>query len=217
MAKVESKKRDGKQRTRQCAVTRDMLATDHLIRFVEAPDNTILPDVKASLPGRGVWITCRQDLVAKAIKSGTFARALKKKVKVDPSLADRLDKLLLKRAIERLSLANKAGSVTIGSAKISKLLEKGEFLALLHASDGAPDGKRKLDAIFKKATKQAEGLESAYQTPLEILSIRELSLAIGRENVVHAAIALNGAGHGFLSDLAKLISYREISELSEVA
>ncbi len=217
MAKNESRKHIDEQRQRLCAVTRDMLSVDRLIRFVESPDNTIVPDLKAVLPGRGIWVTCRRDIVDRAAKSGVFARALKKKVKVDPALADRLDDLLLKRVLERLSLANKAGLVATGFVKISKILGKGDVAALLHARDGAADGKRKLDALFKKATKHANAPEGTYNGPSEILSISELSLAIGRENVVHAAIVQGGAGFGFLNELSKLISFRGKSELSEVA
>ena len=209
MAKTESRKRIDEQRTRQCAVTRDMLSIDHLIRFVETPDNTIIPDLKMKLPGRGVWIRCGRHHISSAVKSGAFARTLKKNIKVDPSLADQLDKLLLARVLERLSLATKAGLVTTGFVKISKTLKKGEVIALIHARDGAPEGKRKLDALFKKATNHAKSPEGLYIIPSEILSIKELSLAIGRENVVHAAIAQGGAGLGLLGDLEKLISYRE--------
>lgn len=194
--------------TRQCAVTHDMLTLGELIRFVESPDGSIVPDIKADLPGRGVWISCRWDIVARALATGAFARSLNKKVNVDPDMADRLDELLLKRAIERLSLATKAGLVTSGFVKVSKRLEKGNFIALLHATDGAPDGKRKLDALLRKAAIEAGEQQNLISKPIEILSIMELSLATGRENVVHAALAKGGASSSFLQELARLMNYR---------
>ena len=204
-------------RTRQCAVTRDMLDVDQLIRFVEAPDGTIIPDIKADLPGRGVWVTCRRDKVSRAIETGVFARSLKKKVVVDPALADQLDELLLKRLLQRLSLATKAGLVTKGFVKVAKRLEKGEFIALMHATDGAPDGKRKLDAILKKTTSIDDEAKTFTVQTIEVLSITELSLATGGENVVHAAIKEGGASSSFLKDLARLMTYRGNLDLSQAA
>jgi len=225
-------------RTRQCAVSRDMLNVQYLVRFVEAPDGFIIPDIKANLPGRGVWITCRRDMVTRGIAQGVFARSLKKKISVSPSLADLLDELLQKRALERLSLATKAGLVTKGFVKISKRLEKGGFIALLHAHNGAEDGKRKLDALMKKATSNIEiatnettdkitddlaanetdditGKTTAIESePIDIFSIDELSLATGGDNVVHALIKEGGASTLLLSDLKRLMSYRKNLELT---
>jgi len=218
-------------RTRQCAVSRDMLSVQNLVRFVEAPDGFIIPDIKANLPGRGVWITCRRDMVTKAVEQGVFARSLKKKISVSPSLADLLDELLQKRALERLSLATKAGLVTKGFVKVSKRLEKGGFIALLHAHDGAEDGKRKLDALMKKATSNKDEVTNETTDeltddlvdkttiittqPIDIFSIDELSLATGGDNVVHALIKEGGASTSLLHDLMRLNSYRENLELTE--
>ena len=206
----ESRKKSDNMRTRQCAVTRDMLSIDQLIRFVETPDGIIIPDIKADLPGRGVWVICQRDKVSRAIDTGVFARSLKKKVSVDPALADQLDDLLLKCALQRLSLATKAGLVTKGFVKVAKRLEKGGFIALMHATDGAPDGKRKLDAILKKTTSVGDETESFTAQTIEVLSITELSLATGGENVVHAAIKEGGASTGFFKDLTRLMKYRGI-------
>lgn len=209
--------RSDKMRTRQCAVTRDTLPVSELIRFVETPDGSIIPDLKANLPGRGVWISCGRDTVEKAMKSGAFARGLKKAVKVDPALSEHLDQLLSKRVLDRLSLANKAGLVTTGFVKVSKSLERGEAVVLLHGEDGAPDGKRKLDAILKKAANAVENEKYLLKTPIDIFSIEELSLAIGRENVVHASIGEGGASESFLSELQRLMIYRGETEILRAA
>ena len=210
-------------RTRQCAVSRDMLSIDQLVRFVEAPDSSIVPDVKAKLPGRGVWITCRREMLVQAVKSGVFARSLKKKVTVNPELPDQLDRLLLKCVIQRLSLATKAGLVTKGFVKVAKRLEKGEFVALLHAHDGAEDGKRKLNALLNRAVidlgiDEIEDEMAKYATaPIDILSISELSLATGGENVVHSLIKEGGASSSFLNDLMRLKKYRDNVERARAA
>jgi len=204
-------------RTRQCAVSRDMLTCDHMVRFVEAPDGSIIPDIKTKLPGRGIWITCRRDMVTRAVEQGVFARSLKKKITVDPALPDQLDELLHKRVLQRLSLATKAGLVTKGFVKVAKRLEKGGFIALLHAHDGAEDGKRKLDALLKKATSESDETWTVTAEPIDILSITELSMATGGDNVVHALIKEGGASVSFLNDLMRLVSYRGNLEYERAA
>ena len=95
---------------RTCVVTRQTLPVDALIRFVVAPDGTVVPDLRRRLPGRGVWVTADADHVAKAERKGLLARAFDGPARVEPGLAERVEKLLLAAAIGALSLARKAGS-----------------------------------------------------------------------------------------------------------
>ena len=108
--------RDGQEAgpERTCAVSRTVLAPDRLIRFVRAPDGQVTPDLARRLPGRGVWVECSRSRVETAIRTGVFAKSLKQQVSASPDLAERVDKLLLRRAIDALSLANKAGLSRIG-------------------------------------------------------------------------------------------------------
>lgn len=189
---------------RQCAVTRDVLSPDDLIRFVLAPDGDIVPDLERRLPGRGVWVTCDKKIVEKALITKAFAKSLKLPVNVPPDLAERLDGLLLRRLTETLALANKAGRVVAGFQQVESALEKGQVGVLLHATEAADDGCLKLDRKFK-AIQRDRGQEAPITA---ILTITEMSLAMGRPNVVHAALISGGLSEPFLREARRLARYR---------
>lgn len=198
---------------RTCAVTRTELAPDELIRFVRGPDGHVVPDLARRLPGRGVWVTCSRAAVETARNGGVFARALRRPVAVPEDLADLVDRLLVRRAIEALGLANKAGLVVAGFAKTDAVIAAGRCVALLHASDAADDGAGKLDRKFGAVWRErAEGSEPAILTAL---ASAELSLAMGRPNVVHAALTGGGAGRHFMSAAGRLQRYRATSALAK--
>ena len=98
------------------------------------------PDLARKLPGRGVWVSCERAHVATAVKTKAFARSLKRPVTVPADLADSVEALLLRRALAALSMANKAGLVLAGFAKIDAAIAAGEVRALLHAAEAAADG-----------------------------------------------------------------------------
>jgi predicted RNA-binding protein YlxR (DUF448 family) len=110
---------------RSCALTRVRRPKDELIRFVLGPDGAIVPDLKEKLPGRGVWLTADQDIVAKAAKRNVFARALKTEAKVPEGLAGLVDRLLGDAALSALGLANKAGEAVFGHAKVEEQAKVG--------------------------------------------------------------------------------------------
>lgn len=188
---------------RQCAVTRERLEREELIRFVADPSGRVVPDLKEVLPGRGVWIGNDRARVEKAAASGAFARSLKRAVGVDPDLADQVERLMRRRALEALSIANKAGELVLGSAKIEEAIERKPVIALLHGSDAAADGCRKLDGRLAAHA----GVGRAPPTIARCFSIAEMSLALGRSNVVHAAVIDGGAGRRVLAEFARLERY----------
>jgi predicted RNA-binding protein YlxR (DUF448 family) len=188
---------------RRCAVTRAERPKDDLIRFVLGPDGTVVPDLKEKLPGRGVWLTADHNTVAEAVKRKVFSRALKAEVKVPESLADDVGKRLAEAAVAALSLANKAGQVVFGHAKVEEALGKSRILALVHASDAAEDGCRKLDAKARSARGGAE------IPVVRAFSADELGLASGRTNVIHAALIQGGAAQKFLAAASRVESYRK--------
>jgi predicted RNA-binding protein YlxR (DUF448 family) len=189
---------------RLCALTRLERPLDELVRFVAAPDGEIVPDVARQLPGRGVWVTADKEAVSAAVKSKVFAKSLKCEVKVAPDLAQRVDNLLQKRVLEALSLANKAGLVTTGFTKVEALLEGGGVAALVHGSEAAADGRLKLDRKLSAGA----GKRGLSPSIVDSLSIEQLSLAIGRSNVVHAALTQGGATERFLSEAGRMMRYR---------
>lgn len=140
---------DAAEPFRRCALTRATRPKDELLRFVLGPDGTVVPDLKEKLPGRGVWLTAARDSVAEAVKRKVFGRSLKAEAKAPEGLADRIDRLLADAALGALGLTNKAGEVVFGAARVEEAIGKGRVLALIHASEAADDGRRKLDGKFR--------------------------------------------------------------------
>jgi predicted RNA-binding protein YlxR (DUF448 family) len=189
---------------RRCVVSRVERSPDDLIRFVVDPAGALVPDIARKLPGRGVWVTADKASVAAAVKAKAFAKGLKRQVAVAPDLPDRVESLFMKRALEALSLANKAGLVTTGFDKVETLLDAGRAAALLHGSDAAVDGTRRLDRKFGAVQR-----DKGQMAPVvDWLSIDQLSLAIGRSNVVHAGLKQGGATNRFLREAERLRRYR---------
>ncbi len=197
---------EGKARgsLRRCAVARAELPPESLIRFVVDPSGTVVPDPSRKLPGRGVWVTCERSAVEQALKSGAFGRSLKRQVNVPQDLPERIDTLFVGRILNALSLANKAGLVTTGAEKLEKLLDSGKAVALLHGADGTAEGRRKLDRKFT-AIQRDKGRPAPI---VDCLTIEQLSLAMGRSNVVHAGLIQGGATERLLSEAERLRRYR---------
>ena len=189
---------------RTCAVTRATLPPEQMLRFVAGPDDQIVPDLAHKLPGRGVWVTATHTAVSAAVKQNAFAKSLKRKLFVDPDLAGRVEALLAVRVREAFSFARKAGSVVTGFAKVDAALADGTGIALVHASDAAADGSAKLDRKLI-AVRKSRGQPAPI---VRALSSAEMSLAIGRDNVVHAALTEGGASRKFLNAAERLRRYR---------
>ena len=191
---------------RMCAVSREQRPVDELIRFVLSPQGEVVPDLKRKLPGRGLWITASRARVAEAVRRNQFSRGFKRDVRAAQTLATDTENLLVRSAIEALAMAAKAGQVVSGFAKVEETLTGGEARALIHASDGAADGIRKLDAIVRQ--RAGNHGESAVFPVVTALTSAQLDLALGRANVIHAALLAGPAGKTFLSRSQILVRYR---------
>ena len=165
---------------RMCIVTRAVKPPEELVRFVLSPSDDVTPDLKRKLPGRGVWVSASRSCIDLAARKGHFARGFKHQANCDEDLPDLVSRLLYKEATSLISLCNRAGLITNGFEKVSAHLAKGSVAAVLIASDAAEDGKNK---IALKA--RAAGGEPKILT---IFNREDLSLALGRTNVVHAAV-----------------------------
>lgn len=194
----------GEGSLRLCVATRQERAPDELIRFVAGPNGILVPDLARRLPGRGVWVTAEKAAVVAAIKAKAFARSLKRPVQVPEDLAERVERLLARRATEALALANKAGLVTTGFEKVDALIGRGEAAALLCAHDAALGGRERMQRKFG-AVQAARGRPARV---IDALSSEQMSLAMGRSNVVHAALTQGGAAEHFLSEAERLARYR---------
>jgi len=191
---------------RMCAVSREVRPVDELIRFVLSPEGAVVPDLKRKLPGRGLWITASRARVAEAVKRNQFSRGFKRDVRAAASLASDTENLLVRSVVEALAMAAKAGQAVAGFAKVEDALAGGKAMALIHASDGAADGIRKLDAILR----QRGGNHGEFPgfPVVTALTSAELDLALGRANVIHAALLAGPAGKTFLSRSQILVRYR---------
>lgn len=188
---------------RQCAVTRARRPEDELIRFVLDPENRVTPDLQRRLPGRGVWVSASKAAVAQAVARQAFARAFRQTVQAASDLPELVERLLRGSALQALAMANKAGQVISGFTKVEKAVIAGEAAVLIHASDAAPDGCRKLDGRLKHA---AGGPEPVSRI-VRCFNSDELGLALGRSNVIHAALRNGGASERFLTAVKRFLSY----------
>jgi predicted RNA-binding protein YlxR (DUF448 family) len=197
-----------------CAVSREVKAIDELIRFVISPQGEVVADVKRKLPGRGMWISASRQVVAEAVRRHHFGRGFRRDVRVAPSLVAGTESLLVRNAVEALAIAAKAGQVISGFSKVEAALqnwhERSSIAALIHASDGAADGIRKLDAAARQNL--AIYGESAEFPTVTALTSAELDLALGRSNVVHAALLAGPASKTFLSRSQILVRYRSADD-----
>ncbi|WP_069878571.1 RNA-binding protein [Bosea sp. BIWAKO-01] len=200
--------KDGPERS--CVVTRMVKAPEDLIRFVVSPDGVLTPDLRRKLPGRGVWTSLSAATVAEAIKRKAFERSLKTKVTIPPDLASMIDGLMHRDAVQALAMANKAGLVSSGFAKVEASIGSGRLAAVIEASDGAEDGRRKIgQALRRVAAARAEDGLKVRKTPVVAeFAAADLELALGRSHVIHAALAPGPAAEGFLSRWRRLVRYR---------
>lgn len=210
---------------RSCIVTRVAQPPEGLVRFVCGPDGTVVPDVRGNLPGRGVWVTCRRDVVAEAVRKRAFSRGLKAEAKAGDDLPDLVEALLLKAALSALSMARKAGLVITGFGQVTEAVGKSDVVAVLHAREAAEDGRRKVGQAIKRRLRAAgagkdedemPGNAALWQQPplsgpkliAGIFASSEMDLALGGANVIHAALLAGGASTSFLKCAAALARYR---------
>jgi predicted RNA-binding protein YlxR (DUF448 family) len=189
---------------RLCAVSRAHKAPDDLIRFVLDPNGAIVPDLARRLPGRGIWVEATRAAVTAAVRRNVFARSLKRQVVVPADLAAQVERLMVRRLAEALSLAKKAGLAVAGFAKVDELIGGGRAAVLMHAAEAAVDGVSKLDRKFKALT----GEEAAREAIVRELTGAEMSLAMGLPSVVHAAASQGGASQRIVQAAERLRRYR---------
>ncbi len=192
-------------RERRDIVSGEIMPEHRLIRFVADPDGNIVPDVAAKLPGRGAWVSASRKAIIEAVEKKLFARSLKAPVKADADLGERTEKALVSRILGDLGLARRGGNLVLGFDNVARMLDSPRAPALLvEASDGSKDGKRKL---FNAA--YARGLKPVV---MECLTSAELGLALGRDNVIHAAVHPGGLAERLTLDSKRLNALRGADE-----
>jgi predicted RNA-binding protein YlxR (DUF448 family) len=189
---------------RTCIVTRQPMEAEQLLRFVLAPDGSVVPDIKRRLPGRGVWVELSATAVEKAVRKKLFARAFRTEAIAAPDLAEAVDRLLEREALELLSMCRKAGVLVSGHARIDKALRTGEIALVLHAAEAAEDGMRKL----AQGARFCEAMGGEDVAIRQVFSVAAMSLALGMENAMHAAVAHGPLASRVLAAIDRLERYR---------
>lgn len=179
---------EGPERT--CILSRRTAGRDALIRLALSPEGEIAPDVRARAPGRGAWIGVDRATLeaaqAKGKLKGALARAFKTDgIAIPQDLGARIEGALRQALLDRLGLEARASNLLLGSERIESAARRGQVAMLIHAADASAEGRRKLDQAWRVG-REAEGSGAQGLVFPEGRAI--LSLALGRENVVHVAI-----------------------------
>jgi predicted RNA-binding protein YlxR (DUF448 family) len=189
-------------RERRDIVSGEVMPEARLIRFVAGPDGQVVPDLAATLPGRGMWVEASRASVQAAVQRGAFARSAKAKLVADPKLANQVEALLARRCLERLGLARKAGALTTGFEGVEAAIKSGKVAWLVEASDGAEDGRGKLLRLARRQPRPPE-ICGAF-------SADELSLATGLGNVIHSAFLAGRWAERWAEEARRLSGFRPL-------
>jgi predicted RNA-binding protein YlxR (DUF448 family) len=187
---------------RLCLGTGAVKPVDEMIRFVVGPDGAPVPDLRRRLPGRGVWITATRAALTTAVARKAFARGFKRDIHVPADFVDATERLMERSALEALAMAHKAGRVAIGNAKAEAALNRERVVVLLHSAEAAPDGVRKLSAG------RNHDPDTETVAVIDTFTPAQLDLALGRSNVVHAALLAGPESTTFLARARRLDRFR---------
>jgi predicted RNA-binding protein YlxR (DUF448 family) len=190
---------------RSCILTRRTADKAELIRLVLGPDGQVHPDVRAKAPGRGAWIgVARPELetaIAKGKLKGALARAFRTQaVTIPADLPERIEQALARATLDRLGMEARSGTLINGSDRVEQAARGGKVRLLLHAADAGTDGRRKLDQAWRVGGAEDRGHRHGLEIPADRTI---LSMALGRENVVHAALTDPGAAARVLAALTR--------------
>lgn len=166
------------------------------MRFVAGPDGAIVPDIEARLPGRGLWLLSRRDIVERAVAKRVFARAAKRPVEIPQELAGRVEALLARRCCDAIGLARRAGFAVAGFERVNEAVRRGDAALLLLALDGAEASRNRLSGPARDIASAA------------VLSADELGAAFARERVVFVAVSRGPLSSRLLFDLRRLAGFR---------
>jgi predicted RNA-binding protein YlxR (DUF448 family) len=191
---------------RRCIATMESRPVAELIRFVLSPDGEVTPDIAARLPGRGAWLTASRAAVDLALKKGAFARAFKAQAKTPADLADRIEALLARRALDMLGLAKRSGDLILGFDQVRDAVRCGRPACLIEASDGSQDGRGKLLGLARAIYADLGG-----EPPVVgCFSAGEMGMALGRGRVIHACLQQGRFAQAWMGELVRLAGFRAV-------
>ncbi len=181
---------------RRCVVTRERGAREAMIRFVIGPDRAVVADLAATLPGRGIWLSARADVIQRARTKGAFARAARGAVTVPPDLLSGLIAALERRIGETIGLARRAGQAVSGFDKAREWLAAGRAALVIQAADGSPEERARF--VGRHAVPVVAPLPAA-----------RLGAIFGRERAVHVAVSAGRLADRLLVDAGRLAGLQD--------
>jgi predicted RNA-binding protein YlxR (DUF448 family)/ribosomal protein L30E len=187
---------------RRCLASGEVLPKAQLLRFVIDPEGVVVPDFAGQLPGRGLWLQPRHDMIAKACARNLFAKAAKRQVRVPEDLPQRIEALAQKRCLDLLGLARRAGAVAVGFEKVKSALRAGEIGVLLQAADAADDGRQKIQALARAVGPSVP--------QVQLCGAAELGAAVGREAAVHVGVKSGRFAEGLKREVLRLAAVRGV-------
>jgi predicted RNA-binding protein YlxR (DUF448 family) len=194
---------------RRCVLSGDTGERDALVRLALSPDGDVLPDALARAPGRGAWIGVSREVLDRAVADGKLKGALSRAFKtgqlaIPADLGEKTEAALKRAVLDRLGLELRAGRLILGSDRIAEQARMGKVAALYHAADSSDDGARKLDQAFRVG-REAEGSGlTGIRLPLDRAA---LSVALGRDNVVHLAFADRASAERIALPLRRMMNF----------
>jgi hypothetical protein len=181
---------------RRCIASGEVAGRAGLLRFVVGPGGELVPDLAGALPGRGLWLTPRREILERAVAKRLFSRAARMPVTVPPGLAERIEALLALRCCDAIGLARRSGLAVAGFEKVSDAVRGGKAGLLLSALDGAEGGRNKIRAVGR-------------HLPLaSVLTAAEMGRVFGRDHVVHVAVGGGRLSSRLLADAEKIAGFR---------
>ncbi len=181
---------------RCCAVTRERLGKEAMVRLAVGPDGVLVPDINGKLPGRGLWIAARRGIVDRAVTKRLLERAAGAEIAVPPDLADRIAALLARQCLDLMGLARRAGQAVSGFEKVKAALARGQVALLLQAADGSTEQRAKVTP------------GSGTIAVVALFSSAELAEMFGRDRIVHVAVLRGGIADRLARDCARLAGFR---------
>ena len=178
-------KRGHKPTQRRCIAKCEVRERHDMIRFVTDPTGVVVPDILGKLPGRGVWVSSDAGSLSEVISKTAFSRSFKSKVKVLDDLLSTTERLLSRRVLGLVTMARKAGSISLGFDQVQSMAREAEVAIRIEASDGSADGRGKIRTLSK-----AMNREYNFADPIVVgcFSSNKIGAALSRESIVHVGI-----------------------------
>lgn len=207
----------GNAPVRRCILTGERAENHALIRLALSPDDKVAPDVHARAPGRGAWVSCSGTLLAEAIANKRLIPALKRAYKcadvhISEDLVQRIDDALSRALLDRLGLEARGGTLLTGAHRVETAARSGAVVLLLHAGDAKDNGRNALDQAWRVGSEQEGSGQAGIILPLDRDA---LSVALGRDNVVHIALTDRRAADRVTAILSRLLQFRGHAVLAD--